>query len=94
MKNIEKNIVINSTMLFVIASILTMTLHEFGHFFTSILVHAQQISIHHNYTTNSSVGVSEIRSIIIKITGPLVSLIIGALFHVICDCFNFSNDIA
>ena len=72
-------------MLFVIASILTMTLHEFGHFFTSILVHAQQISIHHNYTSNSSVGVSATRSIIIKITGPLVSLIIGVLFHFICS---------
>ena len=85
MENFEKNIVINSTMLFVIASILTMTLHEFGHFFTSILVHAQQISIHHNYTSNSSVGVSATRSIIIKITGPLVSLIIGIFFHFICS---------
>jgi hypothetical protein len=85
MKIFEKNIVINSTMLFVIASILVMTLHEFGHFFTSILVHAQQISIHHNYTSNSSIGISTIRSIIIKISGPLISLIIGVLFHFICS---------
>jgi len=85
MKILEKNIIINSTMLFVIASILAMTLHEFGHFFTSILVHAKQISIHHNYTSNSSVGISAISSVIIKITGPLVSLIIGVLFHFICS---------
>lgn len=91
MKNFEKYIVINSTMLFVIASILVMTLHEFGHFFTSILIHAQQISIHHNYTSNSSVGISAIRSIIIKISGPFISLIIGVLFHFICSCKERRN---
>ena len=72
-------------MLFVIASTLTMTLHEFGHFFASILVHAQQISIHHNYTSNSGFGLSARSTIIIKATGPIISLIIGLLFHFICS---------
>lgn len=85
MKNLEKNIIINSTIIFVIASILTMTLHEFGHFFASILVHAQQISIHHNYTSNSNLGLSTISTLIIKGTGPFISLIIGVLFHFICS---------
>jgi hypothetical protein len=85
MKPIEKNIIINSTMLFVIASILTMTLHEFGHFLASILVHARQISIHHNYTSNSGDGLSLISTVIIKGTGPFVSLIIGIFFHFICS---------
>ena len=35
-----------------------MTLHEFGHFFASILVHAPQISTHHNYTSNEEEGLS------------------------------------
>lgn len=91
MKNFEKNISINSTMLFVIASILAMTLHESGHFFASILVHAQQISIHHNYTSNSSVGLSMVSTIIIKVTGPLISLIIGVLFHFICSRLEKRN---
>ena len=50
----ERNITVNSLILFVIASTLVMTLHEFGHFFASILVHAKQISIHHNYTQHQS----------------------------------------
>jgi hypothetical protein len=85
MKMIKRNIIVNSTMLFVIASILTMTFHEFGHFITSIIVHAQQISIHHNYTSNSSVGLSLLDNVLIKSSGPVVSLIIGVVFHFICS---------
>jgi hypothetical protein len=85
MKIEQRNIILNSTMLFVIASILAMTLHEFGHFFASILVHAQQLSIHHNYTSNSGEGLSSKSTLFIKSTGPLVSLIIGVLFHFICS---------
>ena len=85
MKTIQRNIIINSTMLFVISSVLAMTLHEFGHFFASILVHAQQISIHHNYTSNSGEGFSSVSTLIIKGAGPIVSLIIGILFHFFCS---------
>ena len=85
MKIEQRNIILNSTMLFVIASILAMTLHEFGHFFASILVHAQKLSIHHNYTSNTSEGLSLKSTLFIKSTGPLVSLIIGVLFHFICS---------
>ena len=53
MKTENTYIIINSSILFIIASTLEMTLHEFGHFFASILVHAQGISIHHNYALNS-----------------------------------------
>jgi hypothetical protein len=85
MKTEQRNIILNSTMLFVIASILTMTLHEFGHFFASILVHAQHLSIHHNYTSDSGEGLSLKSNLFIKCTGPLVSLIIGVLFQFICS---------
>ena len=81
----EKNITINSLILFVIASTLVMTLHEFGHFFASILVHAKQISIHHNYTSNVDEGLSLKSTLLIKATGPLVSLIIGVAFQFICS---------
>ena len=62
-----------------------MTLHEFGHFFVSILVHAQQISIHHNYTSNVEEGLSLANNLFIKGAGPFVSLVIGILFHFICS---------
>jgi hypothetical protein len=85
MKIDQRNIILNSTMLFVIASILTMTLHEFGHFFASSLVHAQHLSIHHNYTSNSNEGLSLQSTLLIKSTGPFVSLVLGVFFHFICS---------
>ncbi len=62
-----------------------MTLHELGHFFTSLLVHAQHISIHHNYTSSSGEGLSVLNNIFIKGAGPIVSLAIGTIFHFICS---------
>jgi hypothetical protein len=85
MKNSYKNIVINSSLLFVITNIAEMTIHEFGHFFASLLVHAKQISIHHNYTSNIDEGLSLTNSLFIKASGPVISLIIGILFHFICS---------
>ena len=79
------NVTVNSLILFVIASTLVMILHEFGHFFASILVHAKQISIHHNYTSNVDEGLSLKSTLLIKATGPLVSLIIGVAFQFICS---------
>ncbi len=85
MKTIYKYVFINSTLLFVIASILEMTLHEFGHFFASFLVHAQNISIHHNYTSNTDTGLPLLKTLFIKGAGPFISLVIGVLFHLICS---------
>lgn len=85
MRIVQRNIIANSTMLFVITSVLVMTLHEFGHFFVSILVHARQLSIHHNYTSNSSEGISLTSMLFIKGAGPFVNLIVGVLFHFICS---------
>lgn len=81
----QRNITVNSSILFVVASIVAMTLHEFGHFFASIIVHAKQISIHHNYTSNSDAGIPLISTLFIKGAGPLVSLVIGVTFHFICS---------
>ncbi len=44
-----KYVILNSTLLFVIATILEMMLHECGHFVTAFLLHAQNLSLHHNY---------------------------------------------
>ncbi|HVN48122.1 MAG TPA: hypothetical protein VMU30_04805 [Bacteroidota bacterium] len=81
----QRNIIINSTMLFVVAAILEMTLHELGHFFASILVHAQHISIYHNYTSNTDIGLPLMSTLFIKSAGPCTSLVIGFLFHFLCS---------
>lgn len=62
-----------------------MTLHEFGHYFASILVHAKGISIHHNYVSNIDEGLPLKSILLIKGAGPLVSLVIGICFHFICS---------
>ncbi|MEI6348972.1 MAG: hypothetical protein WCP69_13580 [Bacteroidota bacterium] len=81
----QKQIIINSTILFVIASIVAMTLHEVGHFFASIIVHARGISIHHNYTANDNDGLSLQNLLFIKGAGPFISIAIALLFHFICS---------
>jgi hypothetical protein len=81
---VTKYIILNSTIAFVIASILAMTLHEFGHFFASILVNAKGISIHHNYVNNIDEGLSQPQLIFIRAAGPIISLLIGLVFHFIC----------
>jgi hypothetical protein len=86
MKSIgTKYIILNSTIAFIIASILAMTLHEFGHFFASILVNAKGVSIHHNYVNNIDEGLSQGQIIFIKAAGPIISLLIGLVFHFICS---------
>ena len=81
----RKQITINSTILFVIASIAAMTLHEFGHFFASIIVGAPGISIHHNYTSSNNSELSLPALLFLKGAGPFISIVIGLLFHFICS---------
>ena len=86
MKSIgTKYIILNSTIAFIIASILAMTLHEFGHFSASILVNAKGVSIHHNYVNKIDEGLSQGQIIFIKAAGPIISLLIGLVFHFICS---------
>ena len=85
MKPSQRYIILNSSLLFITAQIIEMTLHEFGHFFAAIFVHAQQITLHHNYTSNIGDGLSQADFILIKSAGPVVSLILGAIFHWLCS---------
>ena len=55
MKNF-KNIIVNSSILFVCAAVIQMTLHELGHFIAAILVHAKNVTLHHNYVSNQTVN--------------------------------------
>ena len=79
----QPHIIVNSSILFVVASILEMTLHESGHFVACLMVHAHGISLHHNYVSNLDYGLSASAVIFIKGAGPLVSLLIGMVFQII-----------
>ena len=79
-----RNIIINSTLIFVIASILEMTLHECGHFIAGAIVGAKDLVLYHNYVSYSNEGLSLHQSIFVSGAGPLVSLAIGIVFQIIC----------
>jgi hypothetical protein len=81
----SKNIIVNSSLLFVVATILEMTLHECGHFIAAILLHAKGIELHHNYVSANTSEMSRASSIFFAGTGPIVSLALGLLFHFICS---------
>ena len=80
-----KYIILNSTILFVIASIIEMTIHECGHYIAAVLMHASQISLHHNYVHYSELNLNLYQNIFISGAGPLFSLFIGIIFHLICS---------
>ncbi len=80
-----KYVILNSSLLFIIATILEMTLHECGHFVTAFYLHAQNLSLHHNYVDYAEDNLSTTYKIAIAAAGPIVSLLIGMLFHFICS---------
>ncbi|MCX6256736.1 MAG: hypothetical protein NTW49_02375 [Bacteroidia bacterium] len=84
MKKNYNYLIINSTILFVIASIAEMTLHECGHYLAGILVHVKENILYHNYVSNNTDELSISKIIFIKAAGPAVSLFIGVFFHIIC----------
>ena len=80
-----KYVILNSSLLFIIATILEMTLHECGHFVTAFYLQAQNLSLHHNYVDYAEDNLNTNYKIAIAAAGPIVSLLIGMLFHFICS---------
>jgi hypothetical protein len=87
----KKNIILNTTMLFVIATLWQQTLHEMGHFIAAILLHSKDISIHHNYVRHDTSAIPLSAQLIIASAGPLFSLLLGILFQFICTRFTKRN---
>ncbi len=85
MKSKQKNIVINSTVLFVLASIWQQNLHEFGHYLMAKYHQASDLRIHHNYVSYDSTTLSSSQLLTIAAAGPMLSLIIGLVFHWVCS---------
>lgn len=69
-------IVINSSVAFIIASILEMTLHEGGHF-CAALFSGYHATLHHNYVSYGDMPLHT--HIITALAGPAVSLFIGMI---------------
>jgi hypothetical protein len=59
-------------------------MHESGHFFAAILVGAKQLSLHHNYVYHIDDGLTKLEIIFIKMSGPIVDIFIGTIFHYLC----------
>lgn len=86
-----RNLIINSTLLFVIASTLEMTLHELGHFIAGHLVDGKDITLYHNYVSDNSDDLTMNEVLFVKAAGPLVSLFIGIIFQLICAKLSNRN---
>jgi len=85
----KRNIVINATILFIIAAILEMTLHECAHFFAAISIHAKAI-LYHNYVYYDMAGRSLSEEIYCAAAGPVFSLLIGIVAQ-LCLRRNIAN---
>ena len=88
----NKNILItNSTLLFCIATIATMTLHEGGHFMAALLVHAKNASLHHNYASYTLEELPLQAQLITVAGGLFLSLLLGIFFHILCTLYSKRN---
>ncbi|MCX6146497.1 MAG: hypothetical protein NTW25_04505 [Candidatus Kapabacteria bacterium] len=87
----KKNIILNSTMLFVIATMWQQSLHEMAHFIAAIIFHSKNISLHHNYVQHDSSELSLKAKMIIASAGPLFSLLMGILFQLVCASYKKRN---
>lgn len=87
----KRNIIINSTMLFVIATICQLTLHETGHFIAAICLHSKDVTLYHNYVQHDLSELSTAARITVASAGPLFSLLLGVLFHIICASYRKRN---
>lgn len=87
----HKQIILNASMLFSIATIWTTNLHEFGHFIAAHLLHATDIVQYHNAVMYDTTNLSLSSRMIIAATGPLTSLALALLFHVVCLTYSKRN---
>jgi len=78
----NSKIIINSSVAFIVASLLEMTLHEAGHFSAAFLLGYHPV-LHHNYVAYGEIPQRD--HIITAMAGPLVSLCIGILFHILLN---------
>lgn len=84
----KKNILLISSLLFIIATMWQQTLHEFGHFVAANLLNATDVVLYHNYVQYHNENLTVNNKIVVAAAGPLLSLVIGFLFHFICSQYK------
>lgn len=87
----KRNIIINSTMLFVIATMWQQTLHELGHLVAAIILHSEDVTLYHNSVEHDPSAISMASRLMIASAGPLLSLLSGLLFHFVCANYKQRN---
>src|SRR5436190_11398665 len=87
----KKNLIINSSLLFSIATVATMTLHEGGHFLAAVFVHAKEVALYHNYAIYKIEELSLTAQILTVGAGPLFSLLLGIVFNILCSRYSKRN---
>jgi hypothetical protein len=86
-----RNVLINSTILFTLASTAETILHESGHFICAWMFSAPDLSLHHNYVNYNSDVLHQHQRILIAAAGPLISLAIGLICHYITKQYRNPN---
>ncbi len=79
MKKALRNILINSTLAFISAFIMTTIIHEFGHYL-SYLVFGANPTLFHNYVQSADQSLNLSAKIISALAGPFISLLQGLAF--------------
>jgi hypothetical protein len=87
----KKNLILNSTLLFSIATVATMTLHEGGHFMAAVFFHAKEVVLYHNYTSYKMEELSLTAQLLTVAAGPLFSLLLGIVFNILCSIYSKRN---
>lgn len=83
-----QNLIITSTIMFVIATLWQQTLHEGGHFLAAHYFGAGNNTLYHNYVQYQNEHISQAGKILIAAAGPLLSLMVGLLFHAACAVYK------
>ena len=78
-------------MAFVIAFSVNQIVHELGHFSTALLFHSKDVILYHDYVQHDTSELQIAERILIAAAGPLVSLLVGLLFHFICSKYQDRN---
>ena len=82
MDKLFRNILVNSTLAFISAFVITTFIHEFGHYFSYLLFGANP-TLFHNYVQTSDQPLSIQSRVISALAGPFFSLVQGVVFGTI-----------
>ncbi len=75
----KRNVILNSTILYIIAFLITTIIHEFSHALAGVLNGSEPV-LHHNYVEHLAIShLSALQRVSISLAGPISSLIQGLL---------------